>query len=348
MVIKINKEFLKEHDVTYQPAAVKGIKDFDSLFSTALQKDNIAIQYSIHKQSPADTIFYNPAYTYSSQPLVINFHEPSVYRIDYNILPGRIFIAIMPFIVSGIVLLVLLAAAFLFMKRSYRLQTEMSTFRESLLSNVTHELKTPLSSLQLILETAQKTRGNMSAAHLEYAANELSRMKLTVDKILSFGRMNQEQVALDKELIDVNALIQEAITATNPMVQQYAAEIHFTQGDKLLLVADRTLLLSALITVIDNALKYSSEKPHINIAIKSTDSNIIITIADKGIGIAPQYHQKIFEPFFRVPSGNVHDVKGHGLGLSFVAQVMVFHKGSISVESNNDGSSFIFSIPVNK
>jgi two-component system phosphate regulon sensor histidine kinase PhoR len=124
------------------------------------------------------------------------------------------------------------------------------------------------------------------------------------------------------------------------------AKVHVkTEGDTTL-EGDRLHLVSVLFNLLDNALKYSSENPVINILVKGTDSKVNVIIEDSGIGIPAEYQSKIFEKFFRVPTGNVHNAKGYGLGLSYVAHVIGRHKGNIKVESvEGNGSKFTFNIP---
>lgn len=346
-VIKVNKVFLQKRNVNYIPSAVKTIAHFDSLFKAALKNEKISIHYSIHKQSPDDTVFHNAAYNFSSPGFIINFYNPRIYRVDYTIATHSILMPMLPYIVAGILLPILLLLAFAYMLRAYRMQAQMHTFRESLFSNVTHELKTPLSSLQIIMETAQLEADKpMPANHLHFATSELMRMKLTVDKIISFGRMNSEQFELDKELLDVNEVIQTAIEVMQTLAVQYKGEVSFAGGDKILLVGDKTLLVNTISTLIDNALKYNNGNPRITISAITDSSMVTITVADNGIGIGPAYRKKIFEPFFRIPTGNKHNVKGHGLGLSFAAQVVAFHHGSITVSSTDEGSTFTIQIPI--
>jgi two-component system, OmpR family, phosphate regulon sensor histidine kinase PhoR len=112
---------------------------------------------------------------------------------------------------------------------------------------------------------------------------------------------------------------------------------------------DRLHLVSVLFNLLDNALKYSTDHPVIDISIKDVGGNVQLTIGDNGIGIPTEYHGRIFEKFFRVPHGNVHNAKGYGLGLSYVAHVVEQHKGNIKVESNEgSGSRFIITLPKHK
>ena len=120
------------------------------------------------------------------------------------------------------------------------------------------------------------------------------------------------------------------------------------EGDTSL-EGDRLHLVSVLFNLLDNALKYSRDRPSITIAIKENGPHLQLTVADTGIGIPPEYHSRIFEKFFRVPHGNVHDAKGYGLGLSYVAHVVEQHQGTIEVQSQEGaGSRFVITLPRRK
>jgi two-component system phosphate regulon sensor histidine kinase PhoR len=113
-----------------------------------------------------------------------------------------------------------------------------------------------------------------------------------------------------------------------------------------MLQGDRLHLLSVIFNLVDNALKYSKEHPVIQIDLKVKENNVVLSVKDNGIGIAPEYKGKIFEKFFRIPHGDTHNAKGYGLGLSYVAQVIKKHGGTITVESQAGiGTTFIISLP---
>jgi two-component system phosphate regulon sensor histidine kinase PhoR len=121
-----------------------------------------------------------------------------------------------------------------------------------------------------------------------------------------------------------------------------------TEGDTTL-DGDRLHLVSVIFNLIDNALKYSKEHTKIEIAVRGNGSKVLLSIKDSGIGIPTEYHNKIFEKFFRVPTGNLHNAKGYGLGLSYVAHVVNRHRGTIKVESvQGNGSKFVVSLPKQK
>src|SRR5690606_23317610 len=142
----------------------------------------------------------------------------------------------------------------------------------------------------LILETAQQNKGlPIPADHLRYAASELARMKLLVEKIIAFGKMNHTQLAMDKELLNINEVITEAIEAMHPFLAQRGAVISFAPGKEILLAGDRSLLVNTLTTLIDNALKYTQGKPVVCISAEEANGNVLISVSDNGAGIPPEF-----------------------------------------------------------
>jgi Signal transduction histidine kinase len=343
-VLKIDKAFIQQNGIKYQPESDKGIQHFDSMFRRRLGEQQLSINYNIHKQTPKDTTYTDSNYQYSSPLFIVSFFKPQVYRIDFSIYPASFFNKLYAYIAVCCVLVGLLVAAYVFMRRSYRLQAQMARLRESLFSNIAHELKTPLSSLQLVVDSAAAGQP-LSAQHKGYAQAELNRMNLMVEKILAFGKMDKDQFELNKEVVDMDEVVRNAIQAMEPAIQRHGAAVKYSGGAHTRITGDKVLLTNTITTLIDNALKYNRNIPEIIIGIQPAGSGMQLHVADNGIGIAQEYHKHIFKPFFRIPTGNLHEVKGHGLGLSLAAQVAALHRGSIGVASNANGSTFTIYLP---
>jgi signal transduction histidine kinase len=348
-VVSISKSALQAEKMEYKPWLVMNIGQFDSLFKIELSKNKAIVPYNIHKwhrkgdETTKDTIV--------STPFIIDFFFPHTYCIYYHV-PGNLVLKnISPYLGSNLLLFLLLVLGTVFYYRSYRLQIQLSEFRESLFGNITHELKTPLTSMQLIIDDAKKnisvdTNVSIPSKHIKFAENELNRMKLIVDKILSFSKMSREQFMFDKEMTDLDHIISESITVMEISTQQCGGIIKYDKGNKISIPGDPILLENAVCAVIDNAQKYTSRPPEIDISLSREGQYVIIAIRDNGIGIPQHVGKKIFEPFFRVPTGNVYNTSGHGLGLSFVKQVMALHDGSISFASNENGTIFYLKFKV--
>jgi len=337
---------INPHDTGGQQSmpAIKKIQYFHSILDSTLKTEKLDIPYHIEKVTKR----LQPE-RWATGVFIINFYAPDMYRVVYKI-PGVLMIKrLMPYTAVAILLLTLVAGAFLLYRKSYRMQLQMAQFKESLFSNVTHELKTPLSSLQLIVKALQDDNAGLTEKqkeYLDFESRELQRMHLLIEKILSFGKLNEEQFALNTEIINLNELINAAIDTMNITAGNKNAEISFEPEGNYDIFGDSILLLNMLISIIDNAIKYTTAKPVIHIALQLGKNEVVIKIKDNGPGINPRYLSKIFEPFFRAPTANEHSVKGHGLGLSFASQVAVLHSGKIHAESEpGQGSSFIITIP---
>ena len=337
----------KEQDSNkpYVPAALRSIKYYDSLLMAALNSRRLSILFHTEKVTANDR-----STAWATDPFIIDFYDPVVYRLVYKVPASLLVIRLLPYTCIVLFLLLLLCGAFLLFYKSYRLQLQMAQFKESLFSNVTHELKTPLSSLQLIIHSFSTDSAGLSAKQQEYidfAGRELQRMNLLTEKILSFGKLDRQQFALNKEVIDLSILVEDAIQVMEIAARDRNAQIVFIPATGMKTKGDRILMLNMLVSIIDNALKYSTGKPHICISLRQEEQLLQIKITDNGIGIAPQYTTRIFDPFFRVPTGSEHNIKGHGLGLSFVQQVVKLHSGKILLESlPGKGSTFIILIPL--
>jgi signal transduction histidine kinase len=340
--LNVDKEFILRHNLKFDPENIKGLPVFDSMFKADMRKRGWELPFTVDKVIRHDSLSRDSFY---SEPFIFDFFDPVMYRINFKIPAGIIVKRILPEIITSLCIIVLLLGTFSFFYRSYKLQLQMSSFKESLFSNVTHELKSPLTSLRLIIDEANDTQP-LSAEHRRYAQRELSRMSLLIEKILSFGKMSKEQIAMNKVLVDVGSAVRDAVEVQEIMIKRSNGCVNINVEEKAEVYADKALLTNVFITLLDNSLKYNNGIPQISVDIMRSGEEVKIAVADNGIGMDNVFLTKIFEPFFRIPDNDRHNVKGHGLGLSFVQQVIEMHGGSISVESvRGKGSVFFIQLP---
>jgi two-component system phosphate regulon sensor histidine kinase PhoR len=158
-----------------------------------------------------------------------------------------------------------------------------------------------------------------------------------------------KEIELKYELMDMKDLVQEVTSSMRLQFEKHKAIVELTDEGDTHMEGDRLHLVSVIYNLLDNAIKYSKGAPNINIHLSGNEHSLQLKVKDGGIGVPAEYKEKIFEKFFRVPTGNVHNAKGYGLGLSYVAHVIEKHKGFIRVESEEGfGSTFIISLPKNK
>lgn len=244
------------------------------------------------------------------------------------------------------------AGAFWLVHQSLLQQKKLSNLKNEFISNVTHELKTPVSTISVAIEALQNfnilSDPALTEEYLEISKNELKRLNILIDKILKTALFEQKGLTLQKERILMNELIAQILNSLKLLFEKQGAKVQFTQeGEQFRIEADATHLTNVIYNLIDNALKYSSQSPEIHLHLQTKGNEMILSVADKGIGIAPEYQKKVFENFFRVPTGNLHNTKGYGLGLSYVAKVVHQHAGKITLKSEpGKGSNFEISLPI--
>ena len=175
----------------------------------------------------------------------------------------------------------------------------------------------------------------------------MQRLGLLVDKVLKISMFEKREITFEKEKFDLVQLAREVMNSMNlQFEQQNAVTTLETSGQNFIIEADKLHMASVIYNLLDNALKYSKENPHINVYIFDRSQYMELRVSDNGIGIANEYRSKIFEQFFRVPGGDRHNIKGYGLGLSYVNHIIKRHHGFIEVESElGKGSTFIVKVP---
>ncbi len=231
-------------------------------------------------------------------------------------------------------------------------QQRLGNLKNEFIGNVTHELKTPVSTISVAIEALQNfnilENPTRTQEYLEISKNELNRLSILIDKILKTAMFEKKGLTLKRERIQITELVGQILNSLKLLFEKHGAKVHFTQsGEHFRIEADAVHLTNVIYNLIDNALKYSPDTPEIHLHLQSDDQQVMLSVADKGIGISPEYQKKIFEDFFRVPTGDLHNTKGYGLGLSYVAKVIQQHSGKITLDSEiGKGSCFQIYLPL--
>jgi signal transduction histidine kinase len=180
---------------------------------------------------------------------------------------------------------------------------------------------------------------------IRYQANSLAVM---IDQLLKSVVMEQGFIGLNLIEVNINDLIARLIRQYKPQVEKVNARLDYTIADSAIKVMiDEALLKNAIANLLDNALKYGGDNVAIQINCYSESGNLVIRVSDNGTGIPAQYHDKVFDRFFRIPTGDIHNIKGYGLGLSFAKSIVELHSGSLKLVSHaKKGTEFIISIPL--
>jgi len=258
---------------------------------------------------------------------------------------------IRPQIFFSLFLTMITVTAFVILFRNIGVQQRLMIMKNDFISNVTHELKTPLATISValeamkdfhVLEDSEKTKD-----YLAIAQNELNRLTLMTDKILNASVVESEGSKFSVELINLKNIFDHVLSSMKLVFEKRNLRVNFQscpghdqfQGSEV-------HITNVVFNLLENAIKYGRENSVIDICLNCTEHHVGFKIADEGIGIAKEHHQKIFEKFFRVSTGDVHNTKGYGLGLSYVADVIRKHYGTIDVDSTlGKGTSFIVRLP---
>jgi two-component system phosphate regulon sensor histidine kinase PhoR len=329
-----------------------GVKELTARYAQVLQREKISIPFTItSRKAVLPDEMPPPPFFENENEVTIGINHPVTYRIETGSMTSFALKKIGSQIMVSLLLVGLTALSFTLLLRTLVQQRKLTQIKNDFISNITHELKTPIATVSVAIEALR----NFDALHdpektkeyLAISSNELQRLSFLVDKVLKLSMFEKQQVELKEEVIDLSVLVNEVVNSMKLQFEKYKAKVNVQmQGNGFEIAADRLHMTSVLFNLLDNALKYGKENPSIQIELKEEQARILLRVSDNGIGIPAEFHKKIFEKFFRVPAGDTHNVKGYGLGLSYVAYVIQRHSGSIVVESQTGiGSRFIIKLP---
>lgn len=230
-------------------------------------------------------------------------------------------------------------------------QRRLSEVQRDFINNMTHEFKTPISTIAIASETISQPDIIKTPERLfTYSGiihEEAVRLNMQVERVLQTVKAERKEFQLNKEKIDLHELVKSIVESFNVNAKNNKGEIklNFSAANYNIL-ADKHHLTNIIFNLLDNAIKYSAQSPMVTVATINEGNKLLLSVADNGIGIKKEYLKKIFDKFFRVPSGNIHNVKGFGLGLSYVKSIAKLHRWKIKVDSDfGKGSTFTLVMP---
>ncbi len=288
------------------------------------------INSSDSNKKAAGAIFINSNFFTDANGVVISNYR---HYIFWKLLPQMFFV---------LVLLSLTATAFVVTFNSLKAQIKLSFLKDDFISNMSHELKTPIATVKVALEALNNYNiiddPKLSREYLGMATSEMDRLELLATRVLNTSLLETGKIYLQQESHDLKELVEGVLQAMQPRLRQHEAKISFyASADRFPVHVDVLHMQGVLVNLIDNSLKYGIAPVRINIDLTEQDGKVRLALTDNGPGIPEEYKEKVFEKFFRVPTGNLHNTKGYGLGLSYVAQVMRQHKGNIAVNNIAEG-----------
>lgn len=358
LVKKVMKEMLME-EVSFEKRI--GQKEFDKiLISNFLDRGiNLKYEYAILENNKSEvyiTDHFNKKtdqYIYRTSLLSDKLHEKNTYLYIY--FPGQQKMVASSIGVLGsssmILTIVIIGIFALTLYVIYR-QKRLSEIKNDFVNNMTHELKTPISTISLASQMLndksiapdKKNTDNIS----RIIQTESKRLGYQVEKVLQMAVFDQGHLVLKKSEVDMHDLISTVVQNFKLQLESNKGQLDcFMDAESVLVEGDRVHLTNVISNLFDNAVKYSPELPHVTVSTLSDAGKFRFRIKDNGIGISKENQKKIFDKFFRVSTGNVHDVQGFGLGLSYVKLIVEQHGGSISCSSElGSGTQFEIVLPL--
>ena len=337
------------------------LQRYDSLLTHVMKEHNLSIPHHtllIYTGISADSsIVYTDTLgiagdsSYIPSPKAIrydyefNMHHSQRYQLVFEPINSLVLKQMTGILVTSFVILLILGFSFWFLIRTLLKQKTLDEMKSDFTNNITHELKTPIAvayaANDALLNFNQAEEKSKRDQYLRISQEQLQRLSGLVEQILSMGMERRKTFRLHPEEINLKELI-------TPLMEQHQLKadkpVHIEldiQPETLVIVADRTHFSNIISNLIDNAVKYSKEEAELSISCRQTGGTVTVSVTDRGIGIPLDKQKHIFDKFYRVPTGNLHNIKGYGLGLFYVKSMVEKHGGTITVKSEPDkGSTF--------
>jgi two-component system phosphate regulon sensor histidine kinase PhoR len=334
----------------------------DSLLKIEFRNRGIFLPYQFAVKSDAKKEFVFTSYPQSNINESFNGFKVQLFPSDVLSEPAYLLVEFpdkklfilqelwITFIASALLILVVLTCFYIAISTIMR-QKKLSDMKNDFINNMTHELKTPIATISLATEMLQdpdiQASQSNSFRYLQVIKDEARRLTSQVERVLQTARLEKGEVKLRTELLNVHEVIENVLMHIGVQIEKREGTI-IKHLDASLpeIEADAEHLTNIIQNLLDNANKYSPENPEITLETRNTKDGIIIAVSDKGIGMSKETLSRIFDTFYRVPTGNIHNVKGFGLGLSYVKSITELHQGNIKVESKpGEGSTFEIFLP---
>ncbi len=337
-------------------------EDLDTLLRKELAQQGIHVPYKIGiwNASKKQMAYKSPDFTFNDScedgyHVLLsghsNFKDKQYLHVNFPNRTGYVLGQISFVLASSLLLIGILLTCFWIALSTILKQKKISEIKNDFINNMTHEFKTPITNVSLALEAllnfGVKNDEAKAERYMKIAQNENQRLASQVDKVLQIARLDKKDFNLKIKPVNLHEIINEVVRNFKVQIENRGGKItEDLLAKQVQIQADEIHLTNVLVNLLDNANKYSPNQPDIYLKTETTEHGIKITVADKGIGISSEHLKDIFNKFYRVPTGNIHNVKGFGLGLNYVKNIVEKHGGIIQAYSQpNHGTRFEISLP---
>lgn len=304
---------------------------------TRIHSDNLHYENEIYDHK----LFENRG-GYSKYRLLVSFPQKERYLIS----------SIMGMASLSTVFTLIIVIAYLSAINQLIKQKNISEIKTDFINNMTHEFKTPIATINLALDAIKNPKIFDNKERVQYylqmIREENKRMHSQVENVLQISKLDKNELDIPKEAADMNDVLEEAIEHVNLIVEDREGTLNVhLDATRTTVLLNQVHFTNVIVNILDNAIKYSPEKPVIDVYTENIKDFILIKVSDEGLGMTKAVQKLIFEKFYREHTGDIHDVKGHGLGLAYVKRIIEDHNGHIHVESEKGkGSTFIIKMPL--
>jgi two-component system phosphate regulon sensor histidine kinase PhoR len=332
----------------------------DSLLRYELHNKGINLPFTYEvSHAKSDTLIYSNASGSANRPAFVTaetyqtpifskevINDPGLIKLTFPQKNSLILSTMTATMATTAGLLFVLVVCFGYTLFAIIRQKKISEMKTDFINNMTHEFKTPVSTIMIASEALRDEEITEDKARVSRLANiiyeENERLGSHIERVLNIARIDKNDFKLESKPVDVNEMVNVVLDSMALKLQKCNADVVLNlDAENAVINADELHFSNVLYNLIDNAIKYSEDVPQITISTYNKSGHVVIKVADKGIGMGRDQQAKIFEQFYRIPTGNVHNVKGFGLGLSYVNTIVKRLNGTIAVKSEKDrGSEF--------
>ncbi len=312
------------------------------IYSNGLATKVKSEKFKYNKKNTYDIPVFTDNDGVSKYQLLVSFPEKKMFLVS-----DLVGIAMLAFLFTAIIIIAYYSAL-----NQLNKQRHISQIKTDFINNMTHEFKTPIATINLALDAIKNPKiiddKEKVFKYLQMIRDENKRMHSQVENVLRISKLEKRELDIKKENYNIHDIIEDAIEHISLIVEDREGKINLNlKATKTNVLLNDVHFTNVLVNILENAIKYSPDKPIINVSSENVKNFIIIKIKDHGSGISKTAQKKIFDKFYREHTGDIHNVKGHGLGLAYVKRIVDDHNGEVSVESEKGkGSTFIIKIPI--